>query len=49
MAGDVVNVKVCSPLKLRSGLDRKLPRNLPLLIQFTVGGNSITTNEQQEK
>jgi len=36
MAGDVVNIKVCSPLKLRSGLTRKKPAichysyNLPL-------------------
>ncbi len=36
MAGNVVNIKVCSPLKLRSGLTGEVPRNLPLLIQFTV-------------
>jgi hypothetical protein len=36
MAGDVVNFKVCSPLKLRSGLTGKKPAichysyNLPL-------------------
>jgi hypothetical protein len=36
MAGDVANIKVCSPLKLRSGLTGKKPAichysyNLPL-------------------
>jgi len=44
MADDVVNIKVCSPLKLHSGLTRqedwwagrKLPSNLQLHIKFTV-------------
>ena len=36
MAGKVLNIKVCSPLKLHSGLTAKHLRNLPLLIQFTV-------------
>ena len=35
MVGVVVHIKVYSPLKLLSGLTGK-PRNLPLLIQFTV-------------
>jgi hypothetical protein len=36
MAGDVINIKICSPLKLRSGLTGKKPAichysyNLPL-------------------
>jgi hypothetical protein len=36
MAGDVVNIKVSSQLKLLGGLTGKVPRNLSLLIQFTV-------------
>ena len=36
MAWKVVNIKVRSPLKQRNGLTGKCPRNLPLLIQFTV-------------
>lgn len=48
MAGEVLNIKVCLTLKLRSGLaslsshrsvDWKVPRNLPLLTQFTVRCN----------
>lgn len=34
MAGEAANIKVCNPLKIRSGFDRKQPPNLPLLIQF---------------
>ena len=43
MAGDVVNIKVCSPLKLRSGLTGKKPAichysyNLPLWATISVG------------
>ena len=37
MAEKVVNIKVC---------DRKLPRNLPLLIQVTVMGNPRTGEKQ---
>ena len=42
MAGKVLNIKVCNSLKLRSGLDWEVPRNLPLLIQFTVVRNIKT-------
>jgi len=41
MAGKVLNMKVFTPLKLRRRFDRKLPRNLPLLIQFTVIGKIL--------
>ncbi len=36
-SNNVLNIKVCSPLKLCSRFDMKLPRNLPLLIPFTDG------------
>ncbi len=53
MAGDVVNIKVCSPLKLRSGLTGKYHAichysyNLPLWA--TVRDNTATTNGQIKK
>ena len=44
MAGNVVNIKACSPLKLLSGLPGKKPAichypyNFPLRNQFTISG-----------
>ncbi len=36
MAGDVVNIKVCSPFKLRSGLTVKAPANRQMPIASVV-------------
>jgi hypothetical protein len=46
MAGKVLNIKVCSLLKLRSSLTGNYPRNLPLLIQFAVG-NKLKKTEHE--
>ncbi len=40
MAGKMLNIKVYSPLKPLRSLSGQLPRNLPLLIQFTVVANN---------
>ncbi len=50
MTGDVVNIKVCSPLKLRSGLIGKKPAichysyNLPLALIILRHCNNDKTN-----
>jgi hypothetical protein len=55
MAGKVLNTRDCSTLKLRSGLTGKyhaIPvcgRQVPLLIQFTVGGNAKKTSQYSKK
>ena len=52
MAGDVVNIKGCSPLKLRSGLTGKKPAichysyNLPLATRLTKNVNVENDNEK---
>jgi hypothetical protein len=53
MAGDVVNIKVCSPLKLRSGLTGEKPAichysyNLPLVATLT--DNRANFNRQTKQ
>jgi hypothetical protein len=55
MAGDVVNFKVCSPLKMRSGLTRKKSEichysyNLPLLRHDVALYNCFTENSFPDK